>query len=59
MFIKYQLVEYGGKVSALEHKDVPDYLGGHKSILHLLIRDEVIQPVLTKFWNATHLEEVW
>ena len=46
------------EVYTLEHEDVSDDLTRHESALHLLVWNEVIEPVLSKLWDTTHLEKV-
>jgi hypothetical protein len=58
MLVEDKLVVDTCKVNALEHLDVTNNLTCHKSILHFLIWDEVVQPILTELGDATHLEEV-
>lgn len=58
MFIKDKLVVNTCIENTLEHYNISNNFTCHESILHLFIWDEVIKPVLAKFWNTTHLKEV-
>jgi hypothetical protein len=58
MFIQLQFVEDAGEVDALEHQDIPHNFRCQESVLHFLIGDEVIKPILTKTRNSTELEKV-
>ena len=58
VLVKDQLVVDTCIENTLEHDNVSHDFTGHKGVLHFLIRDEVVQPVLAEFWDAAHLEEV-
>ena len=44
--------------NTLEHDDVSNDFTGHERVLHFLVGDEVVKPVLAEFWDAAHLKEV-
>ena len=58
MLVEHKLIIYTSEKDALKHQDVTNNFTCHKSILHFLIWDEVVQPILTELGDSTHLEEV-
>ena len=58
MLIQNEVVVDAGIIHALKHHNITNYFGGHEYILHFNIRNEIVEPVLAKFGDTTHLEEV-
>lgn len=58
VLVEHEFVVDGGIEDALEHQDVTDYLTCHKSVLHFLVWDKVIEPILSELRDSTHLEEI-
>lgn len=59
VLVQNKLVEYTGIEDALQHQYISHNFTGHKCVLHFFIRNKIVQPVLSKFRDSTHLEEVW
>lgn len=58
MLVQEKLVEDAGEVHALKHQHVSHDLARHECVLHLFVRNEVVQPVFAELWNASELEEI-
>merc|ERR1719503_143837 len=59
MLVKDKFIIDASIINTLQHDDIPNNFTGHESILHFLIRNKVIEPILSEFWDTTHLEEIW
>lgn len=58
LLVKDKIVEDAGEEDTLKHDEVPHNFTGEKSVLQLLVLDEVVEPLLAEAWHATHFEEV-
>lgn len=59
MLVQHKLIKDACIKHTLKHEHISHDFTGHECVLHLLVRDEIVEPVLSKLRNTTHLKEIW
>ena len=58
MLVEDEIIVHTRVVNALKHDNVTHDLRRHKCVLHFLIRNEIVEPILAELRNTAHLEEI-
>ena len=58
MFIENKVIEDGSEEDAFEHHQIPHHFTRQEDVLQLLVRDKVVEPLLSETWHTAHFEKV-
>ena len=59
LFIENKVIEDGSEEDAFEHHQIPHHFTRQEDVLQLLVRDKVVEPLLSETWHTAHFEKVW